>query len=359
MKIAIIGASLSGLACALECEKQGIIPDIFERYDMIGWSWPSVSVLLEIFTNNFSKDILEYLQINYGIAFKPLGDLTNIIIKSSNEKAKIQGKLGYLLLRGKNPKSLENELFRSLQNTPIHFNRPVDYKELSQKYDYVVVADGKDVVGKDLGVWEDVGQIYVITGTALGSFVPGTSTIYFNAEYSGTGYARVTPFDATKALVGLYAIGPQYNELDLDRLFTKFIEMEGLTHFEMLFKTISPKFFVGRVNKFKVGNVLLTGRAAGLTERVMGEGAVSALISGVMAARAIIKGEDYDLHVMPLRDHIENISSFRNVVNKFTNQDFDRVVALLGTTGIKQAIYNSGINFVDIAGFVLKRFHIK
>ena len=37
MKIAIIGAGLSGLACALECERLGVIPDVFERDESVGW----------------------------------------------------------------------------------------------------------------------------------------------------------------------------------------------------------------------------------------------------------------------------------------------------------------------------------
>ncbi|WP_003541793.1 NAD(P)/FAD-dependent oxidoreductase [Desulfotomaculum nigrificans] len=50
----------------------------------------------------------------------------------------------------------------------------------------------------------------------------------------------------------------------------------------------------GRVKKFKVGNVLLAGRAGGLTDRLMGSGSVEALISGIMAARSIINGENYN-----------------------------------------------------------------
>lgn len=356
LKIAIIGANLAGLACALECEKKGIIPDIFERYDTLGWAWPSVSALLEIFTNHFGKDILEYFNANFGVTFKPLGNLTQVMLKSPNEKTIIKGNLGYLFLRGKSPNSLENEMFRSLMTTPVHFNRPANYAELSKKYDYVVIADGKDSVGKELGVWEDAGHVNIITAFVFGSFMPGSSTIYFNTEYCGTGYVRITPFDPTKAILGLYVIGEQYNEFDLDKLLMKFIEIEKLSNMEIIYKTISPKFFVGRVSKFQIDNILLTGRAAGLTERVMGEGGTSALISGFMAARAIIKGKDYDYdaHIAPLKRHIENISSFRQVINKFANQDFDRLVSLIGAPGIKQVIYNSGIDFVDLAGFVLK-----
>lgn len=42
MKIAIIGAGLAGLSCAIVLEKQGIIPDIFEKTGFIGDREPHV-----------------------------------------------------------------------------------------------------------------------------------------------------------------------------------------------------------------------------------------------------------------------------------------------------------------------------
>ncbi|HPA53825.1 MAG TPA: NAD(P)-binding protein, partial [Bacillota bacterium] len=39
VKIAIIGAGIGGLACALECEKLGVIPDVYERDNSVGWIW--------------------------------------------------------------------------------------------------------------------------------------------------------------------------------------------------------------------------------------------------------------------------------------------------------------------------------
>lgn len=43
MKIAIIGAGVTGLACALECERLGVPADLYERDHAVGWIWPSVS----------------------------------------------------------------------------------------------------------------------------------------------------------------------------------------------------------------------------------------------------------------------------------------------------------------------------
>ena len=82
-------------------------------------------------------------------------------------------------------------------------------------------------------------------------------------------------------------------------------------------------------------------KAAGLTERVLGVGAVEALISGTMAARAIARKEDYSSMVKTLQSHIESISVFRKNINNFTDADFDKIVSILGTPGIKQVVYNN------------------
>ena len=128
---------------------------------------------------------------------------------------------------------------------------------------------------------------------------------------------------------------------------------------ELVYRYIKPPYSTGRVSRFKVGNVLLVGRSAGLTERLLGVGAIEAIISGVLAARAMIKGEDYEALVKPIQDHVENISAFRNQIEKFSNEDFDKLISFLGTPGIKQLIYNTNINFTDMAGSILKELKHK
>lgn len=89
--------------------------------------------------------------------------------------------------------------------------------------------------------------------------------------------------------------------------------------------------------------------------RLLGAGGIEAVISGVLAARTIIRGEDYDKLLKPLQEHIENISVFRNYIENFSNDDFDRMLSWLGTPGIKQLIYNTRLNFPDIAGKILSK----
>jgi flavin-dependent dehydrogenase len=155
-------------------------------------------------------------------------------------------------------------------------------------------------------------------------------------------------------VVGLYTIGK--NEMDTLQCFRDFIRKENLDKNEYVIKAMPAPFTTGQVKKFKVNNVLLAGRAAGLTERVLGCGGFEAFASGVLAARAIANGDDYDKMVEPLKKHVENISAYRKIINKFNNDDFDKMIAAIEIPGVKQALYNTNIGFTDLVGSILKQF---
>lgn len=353
MKIAIIGAGLSGLSCALELERNGVIADVFEKDYSLGWPFFTVGFWPEILLRDYG-DIIKYLRENFKISIKPLIKCSNIIMKSKNQLVEINGSLGYAIVRGKDAGSLEKQVGELLRKTSVRFNCPVSYKELSGSYDWVIVASGNDKITRELGLWEDKFLIRVIGATAIGTFRPDSSTIYFNTEYAGTGYARVAPFNSTQAIIDLYAIG--CGECDISKLFSRFLEYEGLNHLDFLYRVIPIPFSAGKAAKFKTGNLLLIGRAAGLTERLLGVGATCAILSGIFAARAITQGLDFEAHMKKLADWTENISAYRDIVNKFDNDAFDRLLAAVGRPGVKQLIYNTHIDFIENMGKLIKTF---
>jgi len=354
MRIAIIGAGPAGLACAIECERLGVTPDLFERDANVGWNWPSIVCWMNIFESRMGGDIIKFLKDTYGLKLKHLSNWKSIVMKSPGREVRIEGNLGYFITRGRTEEdSLEKQLLRELKQTPLHFNTPSDYNELSGKYDFVVVATAKDNEARELGVWEDHGVVYIRGAIVIGKFETGSVTLYFDTDLVHHGYVRITPFSPTRAILGYYNIGSPKEEVD--GLFDQFIEQEGLSNLELIYKLSLPVFTMGSVKQFKVGNVLLTGRAAGLTDRLMGCGGIESMLSGIMAAKATIQGLDYNALVKPLQNHIENVSAFREPVNNLDDRGFDRLLGLLGTPGIKQAVYSSGINFTDMAGSILRK----
>ena len=353
MKVAILGGGPAGLSCAMECEKLGVQAEIFERNPRVGWLWPSINFWPNIFYNNLGfTDAREYIKTQFGIDFTVLNSTESFVMKSAEKQASVSGTLGLTVARGTADESLENQFLRQINKTPINYNYLGDYNALAKEYDYVVVATGRETEARNMGLWQDEGVITIIGSIAIGNFDINSSTIYFNTEYAGTGYARLTPFNMNCATLELYIIGkPEMQALEL---FQKLIQIEKLDTLDYVYRNIPPPFTTGRVTGFQKDNVLLAGRAAGLTDRVLGVGAVEALISGTMAARAIAEKKDYSSMVKPLQTHIESISSFRKNINSFTNADFDKVVGILDTPIIKQAVYNTKIDLIGKAGSIMK-----
>lgn len=356
MKVAILGAGPAGLACAIECERLGIQAELFERNPRVGWLWPSINFWPNIFYNNLgAKDAREYIKTEFGTDFTVLNDTKSLIMKSAGKQASVKGTLGLTVARGTADESLENQFLRQITKAPIHYNYLGDYNALAKEYEYVVVATGRETEARNMGLWQDEGTIVIIGAIAVGNFDVNSSTIYFNTEYAGTGYGRVTPFSEHCATVELYIIGKP--EMQAQELFQKFIQIEKLDTLDYVYKNIPPVFTTGKVTKFQKDNVLLAGRAAGLTDRVLGVGAVEALISGTMAARAIAKKEDYSSMIKPLQTHIESISAYRKNINNYTNADFNKVVAILGAPVIKQVVYKTRIDLVGRVGKILNKLN--
>jgi digeranylgeranylglycerophospholipid reductase len=355
VKIAIIGAGLSGLACALECERLGVIPHVFEKEDALGWPYVTVSYWPELIYRTYG-DVFEYLKKTYDIILKPAAKVTKNILKSPNKEVIVNGNLGYYIYRGRKSDSLENQLYRYLKSTAVFMNTPVEYKELAKKYDWVVIASGREKEARELGVWEDMGSTRIVGTFFAGEFEPNSATLYVNTEYAGTGFARLSPYSKSMAITGMYIFGK--DDINCKTLSDRFLEIEGLDKYEILYHFLIPPFSRGRVTKFRIGNILLTGRSAGLVDRLFGTGGIEAITSGIMAARAIIQNKDYDKMVKPLQKHIENVSSLRSIIKEFSNEDFDKLLSYLDNNWVKKTTVNVPVDIFNMFGKLLKTIFI-
>lgn len=88
-RIAIIGAGLAGLSCALECERHGVYPEMFERGTSVGWNWPSVKYWPDIFVRK-KEDIIKYLSDIFDISICYKNKNKGIIVKSSEKQIKVK-----------------------------------------------------------------------------------------------------------------------------------------------------------------------------------------------------------------------------------------------------------------------------
>jgi len=340
-RIAIIGAGISGLACALELERHGITPAIFEQRSHPGETFSHVGGILQLLSRPI-KDQMDFLIKRLHLPLRPLAPWKKVIMHMPGVTRTVTGHLGYFLQRGQDENSTESQLY-SLLKTPVYFNHYARWQELAQHYDYVVVADGTPMVARTLGCWQDFLQTWVRGAVVLGNFDPHTLHMWMNTEYARQTYAYLTPFNNHRA--SLILIVSNSNADEVEEKWRLFWEMEKLDY--QVLDNFSVQHISGYCYPPQVGNVLLVGNAGGFMEPFLGFGVMAAIRSGVYAGRALARGKSYIELTRDLRRKITRLVILRRMLNNMDNEDFDRLVKLITAPGIKQLIYNTNFDVLQ------------
>jgi flavin-dependent dehydrogenase len=335
IKVAIIGAGLSGLACAFEFKKNGCTPVIFEKQSQIGEILDFSGIWLRMFTRHFC-DPKDHFKKEYGLDIQPLNKLNELVMKFPNKEVRVKGKLGYILERSTDKCSLENQLVQQA-NISIQFDSEVKLEEIKNNFDYVVVACGDHRPAEKLGICTNIFSTYSRVTRIAGDFKPDLCKLWINTEYANHSFCYLIPKSPSVAtLAQILNVIPQ-DQYDL--YWDKFFTMEG-QKYEILEKK-DTTHYSGFVHPIRVDNIFFVGSAAGLTDDLIGIGAYNAIISGIWAARSIIGKLDYNAIMRPYGNDITKMHEFRKAVNTFNNKDFDMVASLIGAPLIKQFIYKN------------------
>ena len=340
LRVAIIGAGAAGLACAIELQRHGLVPELFEQRARVGELFPHVAGTLQLF-NRPVRDQLLYLREELGLSLTPLAPMRRILMKTPHRTREVRGRLGYFFLRGQDPDSLENQL-RSAVTSPIHFNTRADHRYLARRYDHVVVATGNNEVPAALGCWQPLMKAVVRGAVVLGDFDPYTIVMWVNTQYAKGGYAYLTPFSARRASLVLNV--PDAQPAAADYYWATFWRVENLRY--QVMEDFVLEHYFGYVYPHRVGNVLLAGIAGGFMETFLGFGLLGAVRSGVLAARAVATGRDYEELVKPLCREMHQTLVFREWLNRATNRDVDLLVRVITSPGLRQLIYNTNLQWL-------------
>ena len=188
----------------------------------------------------------------------------------------------------------------------------------------------------------------------LGRFAPDSSSIYFNTDYAGHGFACLSPFNRNRA--ALMLIVPEVERSRVNELWNRFMAMENFK-FE-LFETFEIYQSTGLTSRRQVDNILLTGTSGGFDRQLSRTGPfLSRWPAALLAGRAIAEGLNYERMTMSLSNRARRMMVFRKAFNTLDNVDIDRLVGTITLPGIKQVIYNTNLNIVGMLCPLLeKRF---
>lgn len=353
MKVAIIGAGISGLACAHEFKRSGIIPTIFENSSFIGEMIDFQTITLKTFSFPRFIDIVKNLKKNYNISITPQFILKETNTHCPNKKVyRARGNFGYIFKRGSAPDSVENQLAQAV-NLPIQLNTHVDVQDIINDFDYIIVATGSEGIARDLNILKKTFDSQARVAIVTRDFKTDSISTWFNLKYSNNAFTYLVPYSSREARLILITNGISPNEIN--HVWEEFLTTENIKY--TIKSTIEINHFTGYVEPLQVGKLYFVGGAGGFVDSFYGFGMVKSIMSGVSAARAIINNLDYAHIVKPIAKEMKRIHEFRTAFNTFDNKALDFVFAFVHFPIIKQYIFNNPLFEVALHTFMVRIYN--
>lgn len=357
IKVAIMGAGLSGLSCAIILEQNGINPDIFENRKQTGDRFVNCEILLSVLSSPLN-DAVKYFSENFNIFLKPQSNIKTLEIHSPNQCASISGNLGYTNLRGRIKNSFDKQLEEQVKSK-IRFKSKKTYEELLHEYTHVVLATGDAAYAGEISNYNTELTVKLKGAIIRGDFDINKVSAWFNNDFAPKGYSYLIPISQNEA--NIVIAYPEYSEnksVNTDKLWDLFKShvktylnqnIEEYSHFEV------SKYIIGVCEYPRIGNTFFVGNNFGSIMPFLGFGQIEAILTGIYAGLDITGKGDYCQLTEPLRKSFYDSLTLRRTMEKLSNDNYDTFVkSLKGKIG--QKLFNSKINYLKIISKLLKPF---
>lgn len=356
IKIAIMGAGLSGLACAITLEKQGITPVIFEQRSQVGDRFVNGEILMPILERPV-RDNIAYLAEKHGIFLQPLSNIKTLIVHSEHEQARISGNLGFVNARGREADSFENQLARQVKSKII-FNSQASYEELLGDFTHVVLATGDAAYAAKLQDFQQDLTVTLKGVTVEGSFDRFTVASWLDNRLAPQGYGYLIPFSEKEATVVIgYPDYPQNTEQDINILWDRFYHrvcqdlnqtLKVTDRFEI------TRYIMGICKYPRIGNTFFVGNCFGTMMPFMGFGQFPSILSGIYAAQDLCGLGNYEQLTKHLRVSYRNSLVMRRSFEQLNNRKLDMVVKSLNGYWGKLLFNTKLVDPLKIASYLLR-----
>lgn len=322
MEVAIMGAGMSGLSCAITLEKHGITPTIFEKRRCVGDRFVNAEGMFSIL-NRPTKDCLDQLSKDFSINLKPIDEVNKLFLHSKNDIGAIEGKLGYTNVRGRHEDSYENQLAKQVKAN-INFNWTKEYEDLCKNFEYVVLATGDGAYASQLGNYRCDLTCTIKGVTIQGEFLTSVPHVWFNYEILPKGYGWLIPYSEKEA--NLVIAYPDNIKLDLNDMWLKFYAL-ACKDLDQKFRITDnfevTRYMMGICDKAKIDNTYFVGNCFGTVSPGLGFGQYASILTGVYSAYDICEIGTYEELTKPLFENYNHSLVLRRFLENLTDEELD------------------------------------
>jgi flavin-dependent dehydrogenase len=318
--VKILGSGVAGLTAAITLSKGGLDVEVFEKGSHAGGRFKRDFQSLRNFGINTLDPIIEFEK--YGIPLKPYKKLMKVIRYSRSHYFEVTSNnkpLYYLVLRGKDEKSIDSQLegIATRQGVHINFN--------------LTLADNQvDIIasGPPRADGHAYGEIYE------DSNIDDRGYVFLDSRYSPNGYFYALPGEKKGEVELINGIrDPKVRGQTIKFLYNRMIQKNNIL--KGLLEGATKKSVQSGMGCFTLlekpyqNNRYFIGEAAGLQDVTAGFGIRYAIISGYLSAQSILTGEDYNrLITKAFKSQLE-FEKKRNERNKkLTNDEIDKFFQL-------------------------------
>jgi digeranylgeranylglycerophospholipid reductase len=332
MRIAVVGAGVSGVTCARELHELGHEVEVFEKSNADKSTRPRQM--------EGSVNLLQNIP-----EIEPDGYMKKIRLHSPKFTVSGWGKYGYFYEVG-GANGIELRARKSIEGRlPIHYSTKIENKAQLAKFEVVVAADGHhSFLARQAGLFasDRPSQVGVGIGyTISGEFDPELIEVWVDNDLSLHGYAYLIPFSQNEACLVSVLRGKTVNAFPYRENLKKVALLRG---WERLDEWVDFENWYD-YSSYCVDNLYVVGNAGSFTDPAFGFGLKWAIQSAKLCAKAIDESVDYNFLVR--KELLPDLDSFQ-IMKKFldnaSNDDYDRFVEKLENPLVKK-IVDSGRSF--------------
>ncbi|TLZ73149.1 MAG: hypothetical protein E6K10_00925 [Methanobacteriota archaeon] len=320
-RVRVAGAGLAGLFAALRLAEGGRSVEIVDVKNRIA---PSSGPHSEALRDYVGTEALAELR-RYGFDLEPFGTIETTVRKSARYENVLRGRAYHLFLRGRDPNTVDQELYRRCLEAGVKFT----FGSRWNPGEPIDIA----AAGPPSGEFNILGAGFTFSSDGS-NLEKHTAFALLDNDVAPGGYLVVTPGIEYHSI---YSVS--WGELDYDRLL-RMTEAgaarpwvrEILGSSRRLGRIYGRAFYApDPIARAEINGVRYIGEAGGFQDAIAGFGFRYAILTGSLAAKSILEGISYhDLLQATFREEFAIASGIREKLNRFTNEDLDRLVESMG-----------------------------